>query len=151
MHISIIGTGYVGLVTGICFAEFGLSVTCVDNNEKKIKLLKKGVVPFYEPGAEELLQRNLKAGRINFTTNIGNAVDSALVVFIAVGTPPRGDGSADMRHVEDVAKEIAGHIKSYKVIVTKSTVPVGTGEKLRQVISKNLKIKNQNCGRKNSN
>ena len=139
MHISIIGTGYVGLVTGICFAEFGLSVTCVDNNEKKIKLLKKGVVPFYEPGAEELLQRNLKAGRINFTTNIGNAVDSALVVFIAVGTPPRGDGSADMRHVEDVAKEIARHIKSYKVIVTKSTVPVGTGEKLRQVISKNLK------------
>ena len=139
MHISIIGTGYVGLVTGICFAEFGLNVTCVDNNEKKIKLLKKGVVPFYEPGAEELLQRNLKAGRINFTTNIGNAVDSALVVFIAVGTPPRGDGSADMRHVEDVAKEIARHIKSYKVIVTKSTVPVGTGEKLRQVISKNLK------------
>src|SRR4030066_208788 len=139
MHISIIGTGYVGLVTGICFAEFGLNVTCVDNNEKKIKLLKKGVVPFYEPGAEELLQRNLKAGRINFTTNIGNAVDSALVVFIAVGTPPRGDGSADMRHVEDVAKEIARHIKSYKVIVTKSTVPVGTGEKLRQIISKHLK------------
>ena len=138
MHISVIGTGYVGLVTGICFAEFGLSVTCVDNNEKKIKLLKKGAVPFYEPGAGELLQRNLKAGRLHFTTNIAEAVESALVIFIAVGTPPRGDGSADMRYVEDVAKAIARHIKSYKVIVTKSTVPVGTGEKLRQIISKNL-------------
>src|SRR4030067_2241999 len=139
MHISIIGTVYVGLVTGICFAEFGLNVTCVDNNEKQIKLLKKGVVPFYEPGAEELLQRNLKAGRMHFTANIADAVDNALVIFIAVGTPPRGDGSADMKYVEGVAKEIARHIKSYKVIVTKSTVPVGTGEKLRQVISKNLK------------
>lgn len=138
MHISVIGTGYVGLVTGICFAEYGLSVTCVDNNEKKIKLLNKGTVPFYEPGAEELLQRNLKAGRLHFTTNIAEAVESALVIFIAVGTPPRGDGSADMRHVENVAKEVARHIKSYKVIVTKSTVPVGTGEKLREIISKNL-------------
>ncbi len=138
MHISVIGTGYVGLVTGICFAEYGLSVTCVDNNEKKIKLLNKGTAPFYEPGAEELLQRNLKAGRLHFTTNIAEAVESALVIFIAVGTPPRGDGSADMRHIEDVAKEVARHIKSYKVIVTKSTVPVGTGEKLREIISKNL-------------
>ncbi len=139
MHISVIGTGYVGLVTGVCFAEFGLDVTCVDNNERKIKLLKKGVVPFYEPGVEELLQRNLKAGRIHFTTNISEAVDSSLVIFIAVGTPPRGDGSADMRHIEEVAQEIAKHIKSYKVIVTKSTVPVGTGERLRQIISRNLK------------
>jgi UDPglucose 6-dehydrogenase len=139
MNISVIGTGYVGLVTGICFAEFGLNVTCVDNDEKKIKLLKKGIVPFYEPGAEELLQNNIKAGRIRFTTNIAEAVESSLVIFIAVGTPPRGDGSADLKHVETVAKEIAGHIKSYKVIVTKSTVPVGTGEKLRQIISKNLR------------
>jgi len=139
MHISVIGTGYVGLITGVCFAEFGLNVTCVDSDTKKLKLIEKGVVPFYEPGLEELLQRNLKAGRIHFTTNTAEAVDSSLVIFIAGGTPPRGDGSADMRHVEDVAKGIATHIKSYKVIVTKSTVPVGTGEKLRKVISKNLK------------
>ncbi len=139
MHISVIGAGYVGLVTGVCFAEFGLNVTCVDNDEKKVKLLKKGIVPFYEPGTEELLQRNLRSGRIRFSSNIADAVESSLVVFIAVGTPPRGDGSADMRHVEDVAKEIARYIKSYKVIVTKSTVPVGTGEKLRNIVSKNLR------------
>ncbi len=139
MHICVIGAGYVGLITGVCFAEFGLNVTCVDNDEKKIRLMKKGIVPFYEPGLEELLQRNLKAGRIHFTTNIAEGVDSSLVIFIAVGTPPRGDGSADMRHIEEVAKEIARHINSYKVIATKSTVPVGTGEKLRQIISKNLK------------
>lgn len=139
MHISVIGTGYVGLVTGVCFAEFGLDVTCVDKDEKKIRLLKRGAVPFYEPGVEEFLQRNLKAGRLHFTTDMRDAIDSSLVIFIAVGTPPRGDGSADMRYIEDVAKEIAKHIKSYKVIVTKSTVPVGTGDKLRDLISKNLK------------
>lgn len=139
MHIAVIGTGYVGLVTGVCFAEFGIDVTCVDKDTKKINLLKKGKVPFYEPGTEELLLRNLKAGRIHFTTNIADAVDSSLVIFIAVGTPPRGDGSANLQYVEDVAKEIAKHIKSYKVIVTKSTVPVGTGDKIRQIISKNLK------------
>jgi len=139
MNISVIGSGYVGLITGACFAEFGLNVTCVDNDAKKIKTLKKGNVPFYEPGLEELLQRNIQAGRMHFTTNMGEAVDSSLVVFIAVGTPPRGDGTADMRYVEAVAKEIANHIKSYKVIVTKSTVPVGTGEKVRKIISKHLK------------
>jgi UDPglucose 6-dehydrogenase len=139
MHICIIGTGYVGLVTGLCFAEFGISVSCVDNDEQKIKRLKKGTVPFYEPGAEELLQRNLRTGRIHFTSNLSEAVDSSLVIFIAVGTPPRGDGSADLSYVENVAKETAQHIKSYKVIVTKSTVPVGTGERLRKIISKHLK------------
>ncbi len=139
MNISVIGSGYVGLITGACFAEFGLNVTCVDNDEQKIKLLKKGTVPFYEPGLEELLQRNIKAKRMHFTSDIGSAIDSSLVIFIAVGTPPRGDGSADMRYVQSVAKEIADHIKSYKVIVTKSTVPVGTGEKVRKIISKNLK------------
>lgn len=139
MHICIIGTGYVGLITGACFAEFGIDVTCIDNDVKKIKSMEKGIVPFYEPGLEELLQRSLKAGRIHFTTNTADAVGSSLVIFIAVGTPPRGDGSADMSHVEDVAKEIATYINSYKVIVTKSTVPVGTGERLRQIISKNLK------------
>lgn len=139
MRICVIGTGYVGLITGVCFAEFGLNVTCVDNDEIKIRQMRKAVVPFYEPGLEEMLQRNLKAGRISFTTDIADAVDSSLVVFIAVGTPPRGDGSADMRHVEEVSKEIAAHIRSYKVIVTKSTVPVGTGDRLRKIVSKHLK------------
>jgi len=139
MHIAVIGSGYVGLITGACFAEFGLNVTCVDNDEKKIKSLNKGSVPFYEPGLEELLQNNIKAGRIKFTSNIAEAVESSLVIFIAVGTPPRGDGSADMKYVEGVAKEIAQHINSYKVIVTKSTVPVGTGEKVTEIISKNLR------------
>jgi UDPglucose 6-dehydrogenase len=139
MNICVIGTGYVGLITGVCFAEFGVNVICVDNNPKKINSLKKGTVPFYEPGVEELLERNLKAGHIKFTTNIADAVSSSLVIFIAVGTPPRGDGSADMQHVEEVAREIASHINSYKVIVTKSTVPVGTGERLRKIISKHSK------------
>jgi UDPglucose 6-dehydrogenase len=139
MNICVIGTGYVGLITGVCFAEFGVNVTCVDNDEKKIRSLKKGLVPFYEPGVEELLRRNLDAGNISFTTNIAEAVSSSLVIFIAVGTPPRGDGSADLKHVEDVAREIAAHFTSYKVIVTKSTVPVGTSERLRQIISKHLK------------
>jgi UDPglucose 6-dehydrogenase len=139
MHIGIIGTGYVGLVTGACFAEFGLFVTCVDKDEKKIKSLKKGLIPFYEPGLDELVKRNIKQGRLNFTTKIAKAVESSLVIFIAVGTPRRGDGSADMKYVEEVAKGIAKHLDGYKVIITKSTVPVGTGEKLREIISKNLK------------
>lgn len=139
MHLGIIGTGYVGLVTGACFAEFGLFATCVDKDEKKIKSLKKGIIPFYEPGLEELVKRNIAQGRLEFTTKIGKAVESSLVLFIAVGTPRRGDGSADMKYVEEVAKEIATHMDGYKVIVTKSTVPVGTGEKLREIISKNLK------------
>ena len=139
MNISVIGSGYVGLITGACFAEFGLNVTCVDNDQKKILSLKKGLVPFFEPGLEELLQKNIKAGRMHFTADIGDAVDSSLAVFIAVGTPPRGDGSAEMKYVEGVAKEIAKHTTSYKVIVTKSTVPVGTGEKIRKIIARNLK------------
>jgi UDPglucose 6-dehydrogenase len=139
MNIAVIGSGYVGLITGACFAEFGIHVTCVDNDEKKIKSMKKGVVPFYEPGLEELMQNNIKAGRLHFTTDIASAVDSSLVIFIAVGTPPRGDGTAEMKYVEGVAKEIARHINSYKVIVTKSTVPVGTGEKVRKIISRHLK------------
>ncbi|MDA8239937.1 MAG: UDP-glucose/GDP-mannose dehydrogenase family protein [Nitrospiraceae bacterium] len=138
MHIGIIGTGYVGLVTGACFAEFGVFVTCIDKDEKKVKALRKGIVPFYEPGLEELVKRNLKNGRLNFSTKIRDAVESSLVIFIAVGTPPRGDGSADMSYVEKVAGEIAGEIKGYKVIVTKSTVPVGTGARLRKIISKKL-------------
>ncbi len=139
MHIGIIGTGYVGLVTGACFAEFGIYVTCIDKDDKKIRSLKKGEVPFYEPGLEGLVKKNIKNGRLRFSTKIQDAVDSSLVIFIAVGTPPRGDGSADMRYVESVAEEIAEHIKGYKVIVTKSTVPVGTGAKLTKIISKKLK------------
>jgi UDPglucose 6-dehydrogenase len=139
MHIGVIGTGYVGLVTGTCFAEFGVDVTCVDKDEKKIKSLKKGEIPFYEPGLDSLVKKNLKSGRLRFSTRVQDAVDTSLVIFIAVGTPPRGDGSADMRYVEAVAEEIAENIKGYKVIVTKSTVPVGTGAKLTKIISKKLK------------
>jgi UDPglucose 6-dehydrogenase len=138
MHIGIIGTGYVGLVTGACFAEFGLFVTCVDRDEKKIRLLKKGEIPFYEPGVDELVKRNLKQGRLQFTTKIEKAVESSLVIFIAVGTPRRGDGSADLKYVEEVAIAIAKAMDGYKVIVTKSTVPVGTGQKISDIISKNL-------------
>ena len=139
MHIGIIGTGYVGLVTGACFAEFGVYATCIDKDEKKIRSLKKGEIPFYEPGLEGLVKKNIKNGRLRFSTKIQDAVDTSLVIFIAVGTPPRGDGSADMRYVDSVAEEIAGNIKGYKVIVTKSTVPVGTGARLTKIISKRLK------------
>lgn len=139
MHIGIIGTGYVGLVTGACFAEFGVYATCIDKDEKKIRALKKGEVPFYEPGLETLVKKNIKNGRLRFSTKIQDAIDTSLIIFIAVGTPPRGDGSADMRYVESVAEDIAENIKGYKVIVTKSTVPVGTGARLRKIISKKLK------------
>ncbi len=139
MHVGIIGTGYVGLVTGACFAEFGVFVTCIDKDAKKIRSLKKGDIPFYEPGLEDLIRKNLKNGRLKFSTKMHDALDSSLVIFIAVGTPPRGDGSADMRYVEDVASEIAQNIKGYKVIVMKSTVPVGTGARLREIISTKLK------------
>ncbi|HAK89182.1 MAG: UDP-glucose 6-dehydrogenase [Nitrospirae bacterium GWB2_47_37] len=139
MHITIIGAGYVGLVTGACFSEFGVFVTCVDKDKTKVESLKQGVIPFYEPGLEELVKRNVSQGRLKFTTDIGSAVEESLVVFIAVGTPPRGDGSADMIYVDEVAKEIANHIKNYKVIVTKSTVPVGTGERIRKIISRHLR------------
>jgi UDPglucose 6-dehydrogenase len=138
MHIAVIGTGYVGLVTGACFAEFGVYVTCMDKDIKKIEKLKEGIVPFYEPGLEDIVKRNLKEGRLKFTNNIEEAVENALVIFIAVGTPPRGDGSADLKYVEEVAEEIAKNMKSYKVIVTKSTVPVGTGFKIKEIIRKNI-------------
>ncbi|MCL4475438.1 MAG: UDP-glucose/GDP-mannose dehydrogenase family protein [Nitrospirae bacterium] len=142
MHIGIIGTGYVGLVTGACFAEFGVFVTCVDKDEKKIRSLKKGIVPFYEPGLEDLVKRNIKQGRLKFTTKVGEAVDESLVIFVAVGTPPRGDGSADLKYIDEVAREVARHMNGYKVIVTKSTVPVGTGKRVRQIIAENLKEQN---------
>jgi UDPglucose 6-dehydrogenase len=139
MHISVIGTGYVGLVTGACFSEFGVFVTCVDKDEKKIDSLNHGIIPFYEPGLEEITKRNVKKGTLTFTTNIGEPLEASLAIFIAVGTPPQGDGSADLTSIEEVAEEIAKHIKNYKVIVTKSTVPVGTGERIRKIISHGLK------------
>jgi len=139
MHIGIIGMGYVGLVTAACFAEFGVFVTCIDKDTKRIKSLQKGIIPFFEPGLEEFVQRNMKEGRLTFSTDIGEAVRSSLVIFIAVGTPPRGDGTADLKHVEEVAKEIASNLNGYRVIVTKSTVPVGTGDGIRKIVSKHLK------------
>src|SRR5919198_1817778 len=134
MHISIIGTGYVGLVTGACFAEFGLSVVCMDTDARRIGRLEKGDVPFYEPGITELVAKGLRENRLLFTTDIAKTVDQTLVIFIAVGTPSRRDGSADLSYVEEVGRGIAKHMTEYKVIATKSTVPVGTGERLRDVI-----------------
>ena len=134
MHISVIGTGYVGLVTGACFAEFGINAVCMDSEAGRIERLEKGDVPFYEPGLTELVAKGMREQRLSFTTDIAKAVDRALVIFIAVGTPARKDGSADLSFVEEVGHGIARNMNSYKVIVTKSTVPVGTGEKLRNVI-----------------
>ena len=134
MNICVVGTGYVGLVTGACFSEFGLRVMCVDKDEVKIQALKNGVIPIYELGLEELVKKNLREGRLGFTTDLGSAVENSLVIFIAVGTPSRQDGSADLSYVEAVAHDIARHMNGYKVIVTKSTVPVGTGERLREII-----------------
>ena len=139
MNIGIIGTGYVGLVTGACFAEFGLRVICVDKDAGRIEALKQGCLPFFEPGLAELVRKNSAERRLQFSTDVGEAVEASLVIFIAVGTPPRGDGSADLSYVEDVARTIAQHINGYKVIVTKSTVPVGTGERLRSIIGEHLK------------
>jgi len=134
MKICVVGTGYVGLVTGTCFAELGVKVTCVDNDEEKIELLNSGRVPIFEPGLEELISKNTKEGRLHFSTDIAGAIRQALVVFIAVGTPQGGDGGADLTYVRQVAQAIAQNLDGYKVVVTKSTVPVGTGEMIRRII-----------------
>jgi UDPglucose 6-dehydrogenase len=134
MHIAVIGTGYVGLVTGACFAEFGVDVTCVDIDSEKIARLSSGEMPIYEPGLEQLVTKNMQSGRLQFTTDIKQAVEQALVIFLAVGTPPKSDGSPDLSFVEAAASSVAEHINGYKVIVTKSTVPIGTGEHLRRRI-----------------
>ena len=139
MHIAVIGTGYVGLVTGACFAEFGVNVTCVDIDEAKIARLAAGHMPIYEPGLEQLVAKNRQAGRLHFTTNLRTAVEQSLVIFLAVGTPPKEDGSADLRYVEAAARSVAEYLNGYKVIVTKSTVPVGTGEHLRRLICEHRK------------
>jgi UDPglucose 6-dehydrogenase len=134
MNICIIGTGYVGLVTGACLAEFGMNLTCVDNDLQKIDLLRKGKISIHEPRLEDLVRKNMKEERLRFSTSIQEGATSSLVIFIAVGTPPREDGSADLRAVEAVAKEIAQSMDGYKVIVVKSTVPVGTSRWLKQLI-----------------
>lgn len=141
MHISVIGTGYVGLVTGACFAEFGVDVTCADVDKAKISGLEKGVMPIYEPGLDNLVSKNVQAGRLRFTTDIRQAVEQALVIFLAVGTPPLPDGSPDLSFVEAAARSIADHMNGYKVIVTKSTVPIGTGEHIRKIITERQKSK----------
>jgi len=134
MQIAVIGTGYVGLVTGACFAEFGVDVTCVDVDAEKINRLMAGIMPIYEPGLEQLVSKNSAAGRLRFTTDVKQAIEQSLVIFLAVGTPPKDDGSPDLSFVEAAAKSIAQYMNGYKVIVTKSTVPIGTGEWLRELI-----------------
>ena len=138
MHIAVIGSGYVGLVTGACFAEFGVDVACVDVDADKIAQLSRGQATIYEPGLDQLLQKNLHAGRLRFTTDLQSAVEPASVIFLAVGTPPKPDGSADLTFVENAAREVAAHIHSYKVVAMKSTVPVGTGKRLTKLIQEHL-------------
>ncbi len=134
MNIAIIGTGYVGLVTGVCFADFGVHVTCVDRDAARIAALARGEVPIHEPRLGEILKKNLDEGRLEFTTDAARAVRESLVVFIAVGTPSLDDGSADLRDVEEVARTIARNLDGYKVIVTKSTVPIGTGRRIQRIL-----------------
>ena len=138
MNIAIVGTGYVGLVSGACFSEMGINVTCVDIDEKKIQKLKDGVMPIYEPGLDELVERNVKAGRLQFTTDLTTCLDDVEVVFSAVGTPPDEDGSADLKYVLEVARTVGRNINKHVVLVTKSTVPVGTAQKVRTAIQEEL-------------
>ncbi len=134
MQILMVGTGYVGLVTGACFAEMGYTVTCLDIDERKIRSLEQGIIPIYEPGLEEIVKRNIKQKRLIFTTEYAKTVESATICFIAVPTPSTADGSCDTRHVESAAKEIAKHMKSYTIVVNKSTVPVGTAHRVAKII-----------------
>ena len=141
MNICVVGTGYVGLVTGTCFAEFGNHVVCVDKIAAKIETLERGEMPIYEPGLQAMVERNVKAGRLKFTTDLTRSIEDALVVFIAVGTPQGNDGRADLSFVQEVARTIAHNLNSYKVVVTKSTVPAGTGSMIRKTIEDNRKEK----------
>ena len=138
MKIAIVGTGYVGLVTGTCFAEIGVNVICVDTNSEKIEALNQGVIPIYENGLEDMVLRNTKAGRLQFTTSLESCLDEADVIFSAVGTPPDEDGSADLSYVLEVARTIGRNMKKYVLVVTKSTVPVGTAKKVRTAIQEEL-------------
>ncbi len=141
MKISVIGTGYVGLVTGTCLAESGNSVICMDINKEKIEMLNKGIIPIYEPGLEELIRRNVAHGRLSFSADMSRAVRESSVLFIAVGTPPGDDGSADIKYVLRVAEDIARYMNGYKIIVNKSTVPVGTADKVRSAVASKTKYK----------
>ncbi|MGL4993847.1 MAG: UDP-glucose dehydrogenase family protein [Bacteroidales bacterium] len=141
MNIVVVGTGYVGLVTGTCFAEMGVNVTCVDIDSHKIERLQKGDIPIYEPGLEEMVLRNVTAGRLKFTTDLVHSLDEAEVVFSAVGTPPDEDGSADLKYVLEVAAQVARHMKHYTLLVTKSTVPVGTASKVKDVMARELALR----------
>ena len=139
MHIAVIGTGYVGLVSGACFAEFGNYVTCVDSDSAKIGKIMAGEMPIYEPGLDALVAKNVREGRLDFTTDIVSAIEKSLVVMLAVGTPSTSDGSADMSQIEAVALEIARALNGYKVVVTKSTVPVGAAGYIKKIIDENKK------------
>jgi UDPglucose 6-dehydrogenase len=143
MQIAVIGTGYVGLVTGACFAEFGVDVTCVDVDTAKIEKLRNGTIPIYEPGLDQIVEKNASAGRLHFTTDLKSAVEQAKVVFLAVGTPPKEDGSPDMSFYQQAAMDVANAMNGYKVLVTKSTVPIGTGKWLREFVSANLKTETE--------
>ena len=138
MKVAIVGSGYVGLVTGTCFAEVGIEVMCVDVDTKKIENLKNGIIPIYEPGLEDMVHRNMKKGRLQFTTNISEALEDCEVLFTAVGTPPDKDGSADLQYVLSVARDCGRNMKDYILIVTKSTVPVGTAQKVRMAVGLEL-------------
>ncbi len=137
MHIAVIGTGYVGLVTGACFADFGMRVTCVDKDQDKINSINAGRMPIYEPGLDALVAKGVREGRLEFSTDVRGTIAPSLVVFLAVGTPPSGDGSADMSQIDEVAYEIAKALNGYKVIVTKSTVPVGAASRIKKIIGEN--------------
>jgi UDPglucose 6-dehydrogenase len=141
MKISVIGTGYVGLVTGTCLAESGNDVICMDIDSNKVELLNSGIVPIYEPGLEELIKRNKTHERLTFTTDMSKAVKNSSIIFIAVGTPPGEDGSADLKYVLDAARKIGAHMNDYKVIINKSTVPVGTADKVRAAVASKTKFK----------
>lgn len=138
MKIAIVGTGYVGLVSGACFAEMGADVTCIDVDKRKIEMLRKGQIPIYEPGLEELVARNVADGRLHFSTELGECLDEVEIVFSAVGTPPDEDGSADLRYVLEVAREFGRKINRYTLLVTKSTVPVGTAQRVKQTVAEEL-------------
>lgn len=142
MKIIVVGTGYVGLVTGACLADVGISVTCVDINQEKIKALKKGEIPIYEPGLDKIVERNIKAQRLNFTTHLSENIQDANAIFIAVGTPPDKEGNADLQYVKAVAKEIGENMQDYLVVVTKSTVPVGTSQLIKKTIEEQLEKRN---------
>ena len=142
MKISVVGTGYVGLVSGACFAESGINVTCVDVDEKKIEKLNNGIIPIYEPGLEDIYKKNVEKGRLVFTTNLAESLENADALFIAVGTPPDEDGSADLKYVLGVAREIGKNMDHYMVIATKSTVPVGTSKKVKEAILEELEKRN---------